>query len=188
MKQIKRPPAGLRRPLRDEAIQALLRAAKGEWRGIILFGIWTGRRLAEVVEANWRDVDLKTGTIRFRIAKLDHTELLPLAPVLRDCLAGLQRSRNPDVKVFPSVARQALPKLKEQFRVLAAKAGSEVWGFDALRLTFAYKLGLPSAPCVMQMLGQQSPAQELVYTYTHEKTLKAKLAKLRIRQRRPKPK
>ena len=117
--------------------------------------------------------------------KLGRADTLPLAPALRGYLEGSERPRDPKAKVFPIAAKQSLARLNDEFRGLAAKVGPEVWGFDALRLTLAYRLEWESIPGIAQMLGHQSSVQGLVYTCTDKNTLKVKLAQLRIAQPKP---
>src|SRR5260370_38826895 len=55
-------------PLRDrpqrkgvftpEQVSALLNVAKGDWRGLVLAGFYTGQRLNDLANLRWRDVDL----------------------------------------------------------------------------------------------------------------------------------
>src|SRR6266498_1118801 len=68
-------------PLRDrpqrkgiftpEQVSALLSVAKGDWRGCILAGFYTGQRLSDLANLHWRDVELvaEIPTIRFQARK-----------------------------------------------------------------------------------------------------------------------
>jgi len=46
---------------------------------MILFGLYTGQRLADVATLRWSNVDLVKGEIRLRTRKTDKVMILPIA-------------------------------------------------------------------------------------------------------------
>ena len=69
-----------RRPFTTDELRALFRVAAGEWRGIILFGVYTGQRLSDLVSLNWTHLDLEAGVVRFTTSKTGRHQVIPLAP------------------------------------------------------------------------------------------------------------
>jgi len=58
-----------RRPFKLPEIKRLLRAAHGEWRGLILFGLYTGQRLGDIARLTWQNIDLARARTRARYAQ-----------------------------------------------------------------------------------------------------------------------
>jgi Site-specific recombinase XerD len=54
-----------------EQVTALVKVAKGDWKGLILTGFYCGQRLNDCANIRWRDVDLvsEIKTIRFQTRK-----------------------------------------------------------------------------------------------------------------------
>lgn len=58
-----------------------------------------GSRLGELLELRWRDVDLKLGTVRVHMPKVDRAKLVPIVPKLEAILRAIGRG-TPDALVF----------------------------------------------------------------------------------------
>jgi integrase len=56
-------------PFTADQTRALLRAADSEWRGMILFGYYTGMRLHDAASLTWQNIDLAGRTLTFRDEK-----------------------------------------------------------------------------------------------------------------------
>jgi len=133
---MKRNPRSFKAGLSDQTIQALLNKARGEWKGLILIGLHTGQRLRDIAGLDWLSVDLEKDTIRFHVAKTRRTHIFPIAGALREYLVRLQKPSELRGPVFPGSACHSITKLNRQFVKLAAMAGVDVGGFQALRMAF----------------------------------------------------
>ena len=58
-----------RKPFSEAQLRKLLTAANDEWRGMILFGIYTGLRLGDIATLTWRNVDLQASELSLTTAK-----------------------------------------------------------------------------------------------------------------------
>ncbi len=81
--------------------------AGGEWRGLVLMGLYTGQRLGDVASLNWSQVDLIKGRISFFTSKTGKRLEMALAKPLSDYLAALPSSDDPKDSVFPRSAALA---------------------------------------------------------------------------------
>ena len=155
MKRTRRGSRDALRPLLNPSIEALLRAAEGDWRGIILMGLGTGRRLNDIARLRWDAIDLRYSLIRFNPAEsAPGAEQVRLSPALRRFITTLPKPLIPDALLFPRSAKQPLGLLQQEFRQTAVKAGLKRWTFDAVRLCFG--LGLPQLdPLATSLIGDQ---------------------------------
>ena len=184
-------PTYSRRPLSDAAVQALVNRAKGEWKGLILMGLHTGQRLRDIVRLPWNCVDLKRNSMRFHVAKTQRICAVPISAVLRGYLVTVTKSSEPRGPVFPESTKRTLAELKSQFKELATAAGTEAWGFEALRFTCWWRCQFQSLPPaqVMEMMKHESDEVRRCYDQPDTSTLKEKLAHFRDAKtgRRPPP-
>lgn len=115
-----------RRAFTKEEIESLLRVAAGEWRGMILFGLYTVQRLKDVALVKRSQVD--AGVLRLVRGKTDSPAVVPLHPLLQDFLAGLPPGPGLGA-VFPAAARLVekhrgrTSQLSNQFYGLLVEAG-----------------------------------------------------------------
>jgi integrase len=107
-----------------EQIAALLKAAEGDWRGLILLAFYTGQRLQDCANIRWRDVDLVSDikTIRFQVRKTDAEIVTVVHPALEDYLLSLPTAKSDDAFLFPSLAERKASPLSKQFGELIALA------------------------------------------------------------------
>jgi integrase len=82
-------------------------AAAGEWRGLVLVGLYTGQRLGDVASMTWSQVDLIKGRISFFTSKTGKRLEMALAKPLSDHLAAQPSSDDPKDFVFPRAAALA---------------------------------------------------------------------------------
>jgi integrase len=68
-----------RRPFTIAEIQRVLGAADTEWRSLVLFGLYTGQRLADLAGLTWDNLDLSKNEIRFRTRKTAKRIMVPMA-------------------------------------------------------------------------------------------------------------
>ena len=91
-----------RRGFSPAEVATLYRHAKEEWRGLILFGFWTGQRLKDVATLTTANVDLDAAEIRLTTSKTGRRVELPLVPQLRDYVINNRLiSAGPNVPLFP---------------------------------------------------------------------------------------
>src|SRR5208283_2020314 len=81
--------------------------AGGEWRGLVLTGLYTGQRLGDVATLTWQQVDLDKRQVSFVTSKTGKRLSFYMAKPLVNCLASLPSSDQPDACVFPKAAAMA---------------------------------------------------------------------------------
>jgi integrase len=90
-------PCAALEPLRDaedatrdvfsqDQVATLVRTAHGDWRGLILFGFFTGLRLSDAANLTWDSIDGEHGLLRLRTKK---TGVYVTIPLHSDLLAWL---------------------------------------------------------------------------------------------------
>ena len=110
---IDRNPVGAVRQLRGvsaekgvftaDHVTKLVAAAQGDWKGLILAGFYTGARLSDLAQLQWRNVDLVAKTITFVQRKTDAKVVMPLHAELDEYLLGRTSSDSPQAPVFPQL-------------------------------------------------------------------------------------
>lgn len=97
-----------RRPFTAAELRRVLQACGDtDWRGMVLFGIYTGARLGDIARLTWRAVDLQTKEVAFTTGKTGRRMILPLAKPLRDYLESLPSTENPDAPIFQQASASA---------------------------------------------------------------------------------
>ena len=127
VKQIRKPPQGKprERVLSDEERRKLIDACyqcRNSWiRPIVIFALETGARRGEILELQWKEVNLLSNTARFSTTKTGFSRTIPLSPV---CVAMLKDlPRNIYGRVFP-ITMEALKQAYER-----AVTRAEISGF-----------------------------------------------------------
>jgi integrase len=196
-----------RRPFTLEELKRIIEAADDEWRGMILFGLYTGQRLGDIASLTWQNVDLQRQELRLLTEKTGRRQIIPLAPPLLRYAEALPSSDRADAPLFPRAAGivQRLGRasqLSNQFYDLLASAGlarkkthqakpGEEKGrsarrelnplsFHALRhtATSLLKNAGVSESVAMEFIGHDSASVSRNYTHIDPATLKAAAAKL----------
>ncbi|RRJ97597.1 site-specific integrase [Opitutaceae bacterium TAV4] len=128
---LRRPPAErtARRAFTVPEVQRILANASEEWRGMILFGLYTGQRLGDIARLSWRNIDTERGELRLVTAKTGQRIAIPLATPLLAYLAKMDAGDDSAASLFP-VARALIDRmdgkvsgLSKQFHDLLAEAG-----------------------------------------------------------------
>jgi integrase len=180
-----------------EQVTALLAAAEGEWRGVILTGFYSGQRLGDVVGLRWRNVDLvsEIKTIRFEQRKTGREIVTVIHPALEDYLLSLPTPENDDCFLFPALAGRITSALSREFRSLMERAhieqrvirkgngsGREVLAlsFHSLRHSFSSLLAAHGVAqeLRMELTGHTSARTHRVYTHTQLEALRAAVSTL----------
>lgn len=170
-----------------EQVQALVKVAEGDWKGLILVAFYTGARLNDCANLRWRDIDLvsEIKTIRFEVGKTSGEVVTVIHPVLEDYLLSLPTPETDDAFLFPSLAqRRSVSPLSNRFRKLMEEARIEqrvirergkggcrvnALSFHSLRHSFSSILANAGVPEELRMAltGHATRATHRVYTH-HE--------------------
>ncbi|NCY22844.1 hypothetical protein EBX31_12925, partial [bacterium] len=112
-------------------IEALLKAADNEWRGVIFAGFYLALRLGDAVSLRWKNIDLGLGWISVTPEKTRHLgkrARIPIHPTFRDYLISLGGQDDPESFIFPNLAKKKVPGqsgLSRRFSEIVEKAGIE---------------------------------------------------------------
>ena len=179
-----------RRPFTLPELRRILSKAHGEWRGLILFGLYTGQRLGDIAGLTWQNVDLERRELAFVTRKTSRRQLLPIAEPLQNFLESLEAGDIPSAPLFPKASSaKRVSNLCNQFYDLLADAGlvpvrtrkargvgrdrrrsfNEL-SFHALRHTATSLMknaGIPAA-IVQDVIGHESSAISAHYTHIDE--------------------
>lgn len=190
---IRKTAASARRPFSIKELQAVIAACDEEWRGMVLCGIYTGQRLADIADMRWRNVDLLKKEIRLTARKTNRLMTIPIAPPLLEHLEALPSSDDRDAPLHPKacavLSKQGrVGTLSNQFIAILVQAGlrdsaslnkkgtgkgrhakrqSHGLSFHSLRhtaVTLLKEAGIPAA-VVMELIGHDS--EEMSRHYTH---------------------
>ena len=115
-----------RRALTLDELKSVLAVASNEWRGVVLFGVYTGQRLTDIAKTTWAQLDLhgKQGPqVTFTPRKTGKRRTIPLAAPLLAWLMEQDATDNPSAPLFPSLYHLATPSLSHQFTDILAAAG-----------------------------------------------------------------
>lgn len=86
---------GERRPFTLTELKKIMAVANGEWRSIIVFGLYTGQRLADLARLTWQNLDIAAGELQIRTAKTGRRVRIPLCKPLADHIESLPSSDDP---------------------------------------------------------------------------------------------
>ncbi len=193
-----------RRPFTLTELKNMLAHASGEWKGIILFGLYTGQRLKDIARLTWHNIDIENQELRFVTAKTGRRMLIPLASPLFAHLQTMPAGDDPSSPLFPEAYAIASKegsdsRLSQQFQAILVAAGmakerskyetgkgralrrtiSEI-SFHSLRHTATSLLknaGVPEA-VAMDIIGHESEAISRHYTHIETRAKRAALKKL----------
>jgi integrase len=193
-----------RRPFTLTELKNMLAHASGEWKGLILFGLYTGQRLKDIARLTWHNIDIENQELRFVTAKTGRRMLIPLASPLFAHLQAMSAGDDPSSPLFPEAYAIASKegsdsRLSQQFQAILVAAGmakerskyetgkgrtlrrtiSEI-SFHSLRHTATSLLknaGVPEA-VAMDIIGHDSEAISRHYTHIETRAKRAALKKL----------
>lgn len=122
---VKRTEPKTRRAFTVDELKKVLSVCNDEWRSMVLFGFYTGQRLADVSKLTWRDIDLEAGEIRLTTMKTTRHQKIPISPPLARHIESLgpRRSDEPiHPRAFGVLKNQGRSgMLSRQFRSILAK-------------------------------------------------------------------
>lgn len=109
-----------------EQVTALVNAAEGDWRGLILTAFYTGARLSACANLRWKNIELVSDfpKIRYPPSKGAKKEVVSVLHAgLEDYLLALPAPATDEAFLFPSLAgRDSVSTLSKEFRLLMAQA------------------------------------------------------------------
>jgi integrase len=187
----------VRRPFTIPEVKKLLRLADREWKGMVLFGFYTGQRLQDIATTHWNAIDWKKQTWTFVTKKTGQHMVLPLAEPILKYLRALKKPRSPASPIFPTLAESVrktgrAAQMSNEFHDLLVKAGllaarskqgtgkgrnakrqQNELSFHSLRHTnnsLLKKAGVPES-VVMAFVGHESPEISKQYTHVESESL-----------------
>jgi integrase len=167
-----------------EQVSALLKAAEGDWRGLILTAFYSGARLSDAANLRWRNVDLvsEIKTIRFTQGKTGREIVTVIHPALEDYLLSLPAPKSDEAFLFPSVAERSTSQLAREFHQIFGRTGIEqrvireraksgrsvnAFSFHSLRHSFSSLLANAGIAEETRMALTGHTTREVHQRYTH---------------------
>jgi integrase len=167
-----------------EQVTALVKVAKGDWKGLVLLGFYCGQRLTDCANIRWRDVDLvpEIKTIRFQTRKTGAEIVTVIHPALEDYLLSLPTPKSDEAFVFPSLAQRSVSPLSKEFGKLMEEAHIEqhsirertksgrsvnALSFHSLRHSFSSILANAGVREELRMALTGHPTRAIHAKYTH---------------------
>jgi integrase len=98
------------------------------WRGMILFGLYTGQRLGDIAKLTWQNIDLANDDpeVRFVSRKTKKPQSIPLGKPLIKFLEGSDAGDDPKQPLFPKsfvAAAKKVGTLSNQFHDILSEVG-----------------------------------------------------------------
>ena len=107
-------------------IRKLLNAAEGSWKGVILFGYYSGTSLRDITNLRWDQIDLQAELMHYQRMKSGRPATIPLHRELADWVLTLPSVEDPKAPVFPDLAGKSTAGksgLSMKFGRIMKKAG-----------------------------------------------------------------
>ncbi len=180
-----------KQPFTVEQVKALLKEAKGDWRGLMKVAFYTGARLENCANLRFGNLDYSAEpplVVFEKYSKHGDEHKVPMHPALEDHLLTLKpKSRSNDEPLFPSLAGRRVANLSKQFRKLmeAARiknrkvregvrgkgrgAARDVWalGFHSFRRTNVSIMANAGVPEEQRMAITAHATRDVHKGYTH---------------------
>jgi len=93
-----------RRAFTMEELKNLLDKCNAEWRGMVLFGLYTGQRLGDLANLTWDNIDTVAQELRITTGKTDRHMAIPLAKPLAAFIETMPAGDTPGAPLFPNMA------------------------------------------------------------------------------------
>ncbi len=161
------------RSLEDGERAALMDACdRSAWSGLGVFvrvALATGARRGELLKLEWKDADLKAGSILLRDTKNSDDRRVPLIGDARDRLETWSKVRSlADPRVFPGATPEKPPPIDSAWRIAKAAAGIENLRIHDLRHSCGSYLAKAGASAfqIAAILGHRS-GPGLTARYVH---------------------
>jgi integrase len=186
-----------RRAFTMDELSRILGACDAEWRGMVLFGLYTGQRLGDCAGLTWDNIDTVSEELRITTGKTGRSMAIPLAAPLAHYITTMPAGDKAGANLFPGIANTlktgGSSTLSRQFSEILAgigladkkdhKGGGEGRGarrtssgltFHCLRHTATSLLknaGVSDA-VAMEIIGHDSEAISRVYTHISQDALR----------------
>lgn len=185
-----------RKAFSSAQITTILAKADEEWKSMVLFGIYTGQRLADIAAVLWDDLHLEKAQWKLVTRKTGKVISVPIAAPLLTHLKGLVHTDHDTVhpRASEAVRTQAgrSGSLSNQFARLLRKSGIRTnptaeqdspnsekrrvsaLSFHSLRhtaVTLLKEAGIPQA-VVMELIGHDSEQMSQYYTHVGQEALR----------------
>ena len=186
-----------KRPFTLDELKLIAGKSKGEWRSMLLFGLYTGQRLGDLATLRWSNVDLLKNEMRLTTRKTNRSVTIPMAEPLLNHVQEMPSSDDPVGYVHPVLAEIYETKgssgLSNQFSSILSNCGlrepvshaSEKEGRDSKRaetvvsfhslrataVTMLHDAGIPAA-VVEEWVGHDSSEVHKAYVKIGRESLK----------------
>lgn len=188
-----------RRGLTVAEVQSVLEVAGHEWRGLILFGLFTGQRLGDVASLRWSNLDADMSEVRLTSRKTGRRVVVPLAVPVRDWLTGCPTPAASTAPIFARASTVRTSRLSRDFVMLLESVGlrerkshsTKAQGrrgtrqlgelsFHCLRHSFVslLKSAGVSPAVAMELAGHETAAVSRAYTHFDPSELRGAIDKL----------
>ena len=131
------------RVLSSEEEERLIAAAAEHLKSPIRFALLTGLRLNNIMNLDWRQIDMEAG-VMYLVAKGGRSQALPVTPAIRMLLEDLAPKRRGPVFTYTPRGENSLPRAvktwKTAWQGALKRAGIEDFRFHDLRHTVGTRL------------------------------------------------
>lgn len=118
--------APIRKTFAAEDVRRIVEVAEGDWRGVVLFGFFTGASLTDITNLRWQQINLDDGTMSYARRKTGVPVVVPLHPELAAWLLEQPSADDGEAFLFTTLAGMRAggrTGLSSQFNALVEKAG-----------------------------------------------------------------
>ena len=116
-----------RRAFTMDELGRILNACDSEWRGLVMFGLYTGQRLGDLAGLTWDNIDTTNGELLIITGKTDRSMSIPLAVPLANHIATMPAGDTTGAPLFPGIyatlKASGTGTLSRQFYEILATAG-----------------------------------------------------------------
>lgn len=125
---LKREDKFQRRPFTIKELGRIMEVANDEWRGLILFGLYTGQRLGDLTMLTWQNLDLGRRELRLSTEKTGRRQIIPLSKQLVQYVETLPAGDDPKAPLFPRAYAVAIDgkmsgRNSKQFHAILVQCG-----------------------------------------------------------------
>jgi integrase len=160
-----------------EEEEKLLLAVCPDWlRDVVTFAIYTGMRQGEIINLEWKDVDMFRKCVILLKTKNKEPRTIPLADTALEVIKRRSKFRNLKVRtVFLSVTGGKIEqaKLGKKFRRALEEAGITNFRFHDLRHTFGSRLAQAGADLfhIARLMGHKNISTTMRYLHHSHSSL-----------------
>lgn len=106
-------------------LKRILEVVNDEWRGMVMFGLYTGQRLGDLASLTWSNIDLQRAELRLLTGKTGRRQIIPLAKPLLSYVETIPAGDANNAPIFPRIRNAAKHggKLSNQFHDILVSAG-----------------------------------------------------------------